>query len=138
MTWIDTHCINHLMDKPTSKMIVIAAYFLPIVYLSSRYLWWCSVWNVNAFAIDSYSYLSPLLHRPIFVKTLPRIHRIWTKLCECLSLERKSISLIFRAAYTFSRTPIGVYEQFHYRKECPTPISKLNSTAVCKIRQCAF
>lgn len=85
---------------------------------------------LDFYSIDSYSCLSPLLRRPIFVTTLPRVRRVRTKLCEWLSLERKSISLISRAAYTFSRTPIRVYEQFHYRKECPTPISKLNSTTV--------
>lgn len=92
---------------------------------------------LDFYSIDSYSCLSPLLRRLIFVMTLPRVRRV-RKLCEWLSLERKSISLISRAAYTFSRTPIRVYEQFHYRKDCPTPISKLNSTTVCKIRQCAF
>jgi len=136
MTWINTNCINHFVDKPTSKIIVIAVYFFAdrISHIL-RDLWWYYVWNVNA-AIDSYSYSSPLQCRPIFVKAPP--HRVWTKLCEWLSPERKSISLISRAAYTFSRAPIRVYEQFHYRKECPTPISKLNSTAVCKICQCTF
>lgn len=134
------HCINHLMDKPTSKMIVIAVYFPPIVSRTSyeRYLWWCFVWNVNA-AIDSYSYSSSLLRLSIFEKASSRIHlQARMKLCEWLSLERKSIFLISHGAYLLYRKHQIVYEQLHYRKECLTPILKLNSTAVCKIVSVPF